>query len=131
VVLEIVEHPTEGGCEELDRRVFERRALGRIKEEFGDQIEVRWRRPGKDETTRPATFCNGCLVHDGGYLVWEVLRPVVAHALALEIGAEELVREAEREMSQAGMAGCSWQEGLLRLSEGAEGPPEEEGPPSV
>ena len=114
VVLEVRERPVQrGGCGHLDRTRFGRRTLPRLTEEFGDSLEVRWEQPGPDACTLPVLLLDGIAVHSGGYLPWEVLRPMVGHALALHQGVIELTDEAAADLQRLELSAADWQEGLL------------------
>lgn len=113
VVLEVLERRAQRGCSQMDRRTFRKRALGRLKEEFGSALEVVWEEPPPDKCTLPVLFLNGRVIHSGGYLPWEVLRPAVAWALALEIGVDQLAKEGSRALREAGIEAADWQDGLL------------------
>ena len=114
VILEVREQPAErGGCGYLDRTRFGRRTLPRLSEEFGDRLVITWQQPGPEACTLPLLLLDGVPVHKGGYLPWEVLRPMVAHALALHAGVDELAREAAAELRRLDLSATDWQEGLL------------------
>ena len=115
VMLEIREVPTPGsGCSPMDRRTFRRRTVARLQEEFGPLVEVRWTEPARAAHTLPTIMIQGDTVHTGGYLPWEILRPMVASALALELGVCEFNDEAVRRLKAEGLPCEDWQEGLLR-----------------
>jgi hypothetical protein len=100
-------------------QTFKRRTLRRLTEEFGDRLEVRWEQPGPAACTLPVLLVDGEPVHSGGYLPWEVLRPIVGHALALRLGVGELTDEAAAELRHFGLGAADWQDGLLTwLTEG-------------
>jgi hypothetical protein len=114
VVLEVRERPADrGGCGHLDRTRFGRRTLRRLADEFGETLVVHWEQPEPGACTRPLLLLDGVPVHSGGYLPWEVLRPMVGHALALHLGVAELTDEATAETRHLDVAAVDWQEGLL------------------
>jgi hypothetical protein len=114
MLLEIREIPTTGaGCSPMDRRVFRQRTLQRLAEEFGDDLQVEWDEPGSDQHTLPTLVLGGQVLHIGGYMVWEILRPIVASALALEEGVREMEGEAREALDRSGIEADDWQEGLL------------------
>lgn len=122
LVVEIHETPTEGpGCSVRDRRILGRRTIPRLQEEFGALIEVRWTEPARTACTLPAIVIAGQTVHEGGYLPWETLRPMVAHALALESGVCAFGEDAVRELRAEGVVCEDWQDGLLRWLEREQG----------
>lgn len=122
VVIEILERRVTGvGCSTLDRRTFRRRTLARLLEEFGDRLHVVWDEPEPSVPTLPTIIVGGRLVHEGGYLPWEVARPVVAHALAVETGVEEFRAGAVAELAASGIDAEDWQNGLLAWLGGPEG----------
>ncbi|MCZ7665492.1 MAG: hypothetical protein M5U22_22330 [Thermoleophilia bacterium] len=114
VRLEIVEENAGGPtCSTKDRRTFARRTVDRLRDEFGDRLDVVWQEPQPETCTLPATYVGGQLVHRGGYLPWEILRPVVASALAVEEGVQALTREAVAALEELGLEAEDWQQGLL------------------
>lgn len=113
VVLEVVERPTTRGCSAADRRTFRNRTIPRLLEEFAPSLEVVWKEPPASACTAPTIFLAGELVHAGGYIPWEILRPAVGWALALQNGLLDLEREAEVSMAAQGIEAADWQEGLL------------------
>jgi hypothetical protein len=113
VVLEVVERPTQRGCSETDRRTFRQRTIPRLLEEFAPGLTVVWKEPAPGTCTAPSTFISGQLIQAGGYIPWEILRPAVAWALALQGGMDEFVQEAEASLAAEGIEAADWQEGLL------------------
>jgi hypothetical protein len=114
VVLEVLEEATPTkGCSSEDRRLFRRRTVPRLQEEFGACLHLEWAEPAPTSRTLPRFVLAGRTVHSGGYLPWEILRPMVAYALALEIGVGELSRDAAHLMASRGLDPCDWQDGLL------------------
>jgi hypothetical protein len=114
IVLEVREKPVEaGGCSQLDRRTFRRRTLGRLAEEFGDRLEVIWEEPPASAPTLPTIIVAGRVIHEGGYLPWEIVRPIVAHALAVEAGVQEFEESTKAQLSMLGIDAEDWQQGLL------------------
>ena len=114
VTLEVRERPVErGGCGHLDRTWFRRRTLRRLTDEFGEHLEVRWEQPDPAACTLPSLLLDGEPFHTGGYLPWEVLRPIVGHALALHLGVGELTDEAAVDLRRLDLSAADWQEGLL------------------
>jgi hypothetical protein len=111
--MEVTERRAARGCSSSDRRNFRARTIPRLQDEFGDSLTVIWSEPPRAARTLPSFFLNGQPVHSGGYLPWEILRPMVAWALALEIGMEELVREAAQALSEKGIEAEDWQAGFL------------------
>ena len=86
----------------------------RLKEEFGDRLVVRWDEPvGYDTRSSPTLLIAGQVAHRGGYLPWEVLRPMVAYAFALEDGVAEFGVEAKEQLRRLGFPAAEWQDGLL------------------
>ena len=115
IVLEVRERRVAtGGCSQTDRRTFRKRTLGRLAEEFGDRLEVVWEEPAASTPTLPTILVAGRVIHEGGYLPWEIVRPIVAHALAVESGVEEFEEGARNQLSTLGIDAEDWQEGLLR-----------------
>jgi hypothetical protein len=122
VTLEVREQPVErDGCGQLDRIRFRRRTLRRLAEEFGDRLEVRWEQPDPADSTSPVLLVDGEPVHSGGYLPWEVLRPIIGYALALRLGVGELIDEAAAEVRRLDLGGVEWQEGFLAWLTAEEG----------
>lgn len=120
VVIEILEkRVAEGGCSTLDRRTFRRRTLGRLLEEFGDRLHVVWDEPPPSTPTLPTIIVGGLLIHEGGYLPWEIARPIVARALAVEEGVEEFRAGAAAELASRGIDAEDWQNGMLAWLGGA------------
>lgn len=114
VVIEVLEKRVAGvGCSTLDRRTFRRRTLGRLLEEFGDRLHVVWEEPSPAIPTLPTIIVGGRVIHEGGYLPWEVARPIVAHALAVEEGVEEFRAGAAVELASHGIDPADWQNGML------------------
>ncbi len=114
MLFKIQERSDARGCSSGDRRVFRDRTLVRLKEEFGERLIVEWDEPvGHDTRTSPTLLIAGQVVHRGGYLPWEVLRPVVAYAFALEDGVAEFEDEAREELHRLGFPAADWQDGLL------------------
>ena len=114
MVLEIQEQLDARGCSSSDRRVFRNRTLARLKDEFGERLVVRWDEPaGYDTRTSPTLLIAGQVVHRGGYLPWEVLRPMVAYAFALEDGVAECEGEAAEHLRRLCLPAADWQDGLL------------------
>lgn len=125
VVLEVLEKRVAGpGCSMLDRRTFRRRTLGRLLEEFGDKLHVVWEEPSAAVATVPTIIVGGRVIHEGGYLPWEIVQPIVAHALAVEAGVEEFRAGAAAELASYGIEAEDWQNGLLEWlgGRGSEGP---------
>ncbi|GAB4252925.1 MAG: hypothetical protein Kow00122_10750 [Thermoleophilia bacterium] len=115
VQLRVVEEEAEGRtCSAADRHTFAKRTLGRLREEFGDRLEIVWEQPSPEVCTLPAIFLGDQVVHRGGYLPWEILRPVVAHALALEEGVQDLTDEAVHALEELGLEAEDWQQGFLQ-----------------
>jgi|GEM_PF-3049273 len=136
MLFEIREQPDARGCSSSDRRVFRTRTLPRLKEEFGERLVVRWTEPaGYDTRSSPTLLIGGQVVHQGGYLPWEIVRPMVAYAFALEDGVAEFEGEAAEHLRRLGLPAGDWQDGLLawltRPGERPDGPPGErpDGPP--
>ncbi|MHB0980687.1 MAG: hypothetical protein ACYC5Q_11590 [Thermoleophilia bacterium] len=114
VVIEILEKRVAGGgCSTLDRRTFRRRTLGRLLDEFGDRLHVVWEEPSPAIPTLPTIIVGGRVIHEGGYLPWEVARPIVAHALAVEESVEEFRAGAAAELASHGIDAADWQNGML------------------
>lgn len=114
MLFEIQEQLDARGCSSSDRRVFRNRTLARLKEEFGERLIVRWDEPaGHDTRTSPTLLIAGHVAHRGGYLPWEILRPMVAFALALEDGVAEFEAEAAEQLRRLGLPAAEWQDGLL------------------
>jgi hypothetical protein len=114
MLFEIQEQFDARGCSSSDRRVFRNRTLARLKEEFEERLIVRWDEPaGYDTRTSPTLLIAGQIVHRGGYLPWEVLRPMVAYALALEEGVAECEGEAAEQLRRLSLPAADWQDGLL------------------
>ena len=113
VVLEVVERPTVRGCSAADRRTFRNRTIPRLLEEFSPTLEVVWKEPPADTCTAPTIFLAGELLHAGGYMPWEILRPAVGWALALQQGLDDLTHEAEVSLANLGIEAVDWQDGLL------------------
>lgn len=114
VVIEILERRVGGvGCSPLDRRTFRRRTLARLLDEFGDRLHVVWEEPPPAVSTLPTIVVGGRVVHEGGYLPWEVAQPIVAHALAVEAGVEEFRTGAAAELASCGIEADDWQDGML------------------
>lgn len=122
VVLEIRERLVEeGGCSATDRRTFRRRTLGRLEEEFGERLEVVWEEPSPSVPTLPTIIVGGRVIHEGGYLPWEIVRPIVAHALAVEAGVEEFREAASAQLASLGIDADDWQAGMLAWLDRREG----------
>ena len=118
VVLEVLESPVpEGGCSAMDRRTFRRRTIPRLLEEFGDRLQVVWEEPPRSTHTLPTTVIAGKPIHSGGYLPWEIIRPIVAYALAVEGELEEFRDSAARQLADLGIDAEDWQTGLLEWLE--------------
>jgi len=114
MLFEIQEQADARGCSSSDRRVFRDRTLARLNEEFGERLVVRWNEPtGHHTRTSPTLLLDGRVVHRGGYLPWEVVRPIIAHALALEHGVTEFEDEAAEQLRRLGLPAADWQDGLL------------------
>ncbi|MHB1343600.1 MAG: hypothetical protein ACYCX3_04520 [Thermoleophilia bacterium] len=127
VVMEVLEkRVADGGCSTLDRRTFKRRTLGRLLEEFGDRLHVVWEEPPPSTPTLPTIIVGGRLIHEGGYLPWEIARPIVARALAVEEGVEEFRAGATAELASLGIDAEDWQNGMLEWLRGAGGGGESE-----
>lgn len=114
-MLSVIQEQSDArGCSSSDRCIFRNRTLVRLKEEFGERFVVRWDEPkGHDTRSSPTLFIAGNVVHRGGYLPWEVVRPMVACALALEDGVAEFEGEAAEELRRLGLPPADWQDGLL------------------
>lgn len=114
MLFEIQEQSDAGGCSSSDRRVFRTRTLVRLNDEFGERLVVRWDEPqGYDTRTIPTLLIAGHVVHRGGYLPWEIVRPMVAYELALEDGVAEFEGEAAEQLRRLGLPAADWQDGLL------------------
>ncbi len=114
MLLEIIEETSSEGCSWLDRRTFRLRTIAGLKEEFGERLTVKWDEPqGAAARSLPTIILDARVIHRGGYLPWEVLRPVVGHALAVEDAVADCEREAAELALREGLLACDWQEGLL------------------
>jgi hypothetical protein len=122
VVIEVLEKRVTGvGCSAMDRRTFRRRTLARLMDEFGDRLHVVWDEPLPGVSTLPTIVIGGRVVHEGGYLPWEIVRPMVAHAMAVEEGVEEFRAGALAELASCGIEAEEWQDGMLEWLGGADG----------
>lgn len=114
MLFEIQEQVDARGCSSSDRRIFRNRTLVRLNEEFGERLVVRWDEPtGHHTRTCPTLLIAGQVVHRGGYLPWEVVRPMIGYALALENGVVEFEDEAAEQLRSLGLPVADWQDGLL------------------
>lgn len=127
MLFEIQEQLDARGCSSSDRRVFRNRTLVRLKEEFGERLVVWWNEPvGHDTRTSPTLLIAGRVAHQGGYLPWEIVRPMVAYALALEDGVAEFEGEAAEQLRGLGLPAVDWQDGLLTWLERKEHPDQDQ-----